>query len=163
MLNIKEIKNLISLREEYWENSFTTNCYAFALGLDIPEDEICKKGFQPGVMASSILNIPFNQIAELKIENRVILDFKALKLGYKISELEDKQELIFLGNYICQSWDILLFSKDEAFHFARVNINGEMYHKIGYFGVPQKTSISEIEKSGYSFLKRYRLRYWEKQ
>lgn len=156
MLNmfIKEIKDLISLREEYWEYNFATNCYAFALGLDIPEDEICKMGFQPGVMASSILNIPFNKIAELKIENRVILDFKALKLGYKISELEEKQGLIFLGNYLCQSWDVLLFSKDGYFHFVRVNTNGEMYHKIGYFGVPQKTSITEIEKKRIYFFEK---------
>ena len=31
-INEKNIKSLISLIEDYWENNFTTNCYAFALG-----------------------------------------------------------------------------------------------------------------------------------
>jgi len=55
MLNmpIKEIKGLISLREEYWEYIFQTNCYAFALGIDIPENDICKNAFQPGVIAAN--------------------------------------------------------------------------------------------------------------
>lgn len=39
----KNIKSLISLKDDGWINDFTTNYYAFALGLDIPENEICKK------------------------------------------------------------------------------------------------------------------------
>ena len=165
MLNmpIKEIKELISLREEYWEYIFETNCYAFALGFDIPENDICKNAFQPGVIAANVLNIPLSEIAKLKIEDRIILDFKVLKLGYKISEIEEKQKNRTLGNYWCTSWDILLFLKDNEFHFARVNVDGEMYHKVGYLGIPQKTSVEENEKRGYIFSKRYRLRYWEKQ
>ncbi|MGM9877562.1 MAG: hypothetical protein ACI33S_02830 [Bacilli bacterium] len=164
MLNmpIKEIRELISLREEFWENDFETNCYAFALGLDIPENDICKNAFQPGIIAANVLNIPVSEIVKLKIEDRIILDFKVLKLGYKITETDERQNNRTLGNYWCKSWDVLLFLKESEFHFTRVNSDGEMYHKIGYFGIPQKTSIEENEKRGYTFSKRYRLRCWEK-
>ena len=164
MLNmpIKEIKEKISLREEYWENNFETNCYAFALGLDIPENDICINGFQPGIIASKIFDISLDELARLKVEDRMILDLKALKIGFKLSEVTMNQEYKSLGNYWCNSWDILLFLNENDFHFARINRNGEMYHKIGYFGSPQKTSIEKIEKRGYSLSKIYRLRYWEK-
>jgi len=165
MLNmpIKEIKENISLREEYWENNFETNCYAFALGLDIPESDICKNSFQPGIIASKIFNISLNKLAKIKIEDRMILDLKALKIGFELSEVNMNQEYITLGNYLCNTWDVLLFLKENDFHFSRINLNGEMYHKIGYFGFPKKTSIEEIEEKGYSLSKIYRLRYWKKQ
>ena len=165
MLNmpVKKIKESISLREEYWENIFETNCYAFALGLDIPENNICKNSYQPGIIASKTFNISLNELARLKIEDKMILDLRALKIGFKLSEVNTKQEYISLGNYWCNLWDVLLFLNENDFHFARINYNGEMYHKIGYFGFPQKTSIEEIEKSGYSLSKIYRLRYWEKR
>ena len=47
-----DIRSLISLRELYRENDFNTNCYAFAPGLDILENEICENAYQLGFIGA---------------------------------------------------------------------------------------------------------------
>ena len=64
----EEIRNLISLKEDYWEYDFDTNCYAFALGLDVIEDDIVKDAFQLGVMGSTIKGLPLESIKEMSFE-----------------------------------------------------------------------------------------------
>ena len=164
-MSILDIKSNITLNEnDSWNNRSTTNCYAFALGLDIPEKEICENAYQPGVMASNVLNIPLNKLKKISIEERMILDFKVLKLGYEISKEKKPKTYYPCGNYWCDSWDILLFLKNHSdFHFARVNSFGELYHKVGWFYVPFKTSVENIEKQGYKLTKTYRLRNWKRE
>ena len=49
----EEIRKNIKPYKKIWKNNFTTNCYAFALGLDIPETRICYHAYQPGVISST--------------------------------------------------------------------------------------------------------------
>lgn len=49
-ISVDDLVDYISLTYDYWENAMDTNCYAFALGLDIPEDEIVKNAYQLGVI-----------------------------------------------------------------------------------------------------------------
>ena len=59
-LNIKrcDLIQMIDLNKVKWENKSTSNCYAFALGLDIPEKKICEAAYVPGVMSGSLINLP---------------------------------------------------------------------------------------------------------
>lgn len=163
MLNmpIEEIRSNISLKEDYWEYDFDTNCYAFALGLDIGEYDICKNAYQPGVIYINATNKPISLLKNLSIYERIQLDLKTLKIGYsEIGKNECWHKHI--GNYECIFWTILLFLNDNEFHFARYNYDGKLYEKIGYFGFPKETSIDNIENRGYKLVKKYTLRRWER-
>lgn len=161
--NENYIKSLISLKEDYWENYFTTNCYAFALGLDIPEYEICEKAYQLGVIGANKFGLAIEEVFNLSLEDRFLLDLKALKIGYYEINEEQAAGWYYLGNYICSYWDVLLYSNGKDFHFSRLNYNGESYHKIGYLGYPIKCEETREYLKKYTLVKKYRLRYWEKE
>lgn len=161
-INEKSIKSLISLREDYWENNFNTNCYAFALGLDIPENKICKNAYQLGFIAAEKFGFQIKELLNLSIEDRFLLDLKALKIAYYEINEDQVAGWYYLGNYICYYWDVLLYSNDKDFHFARRNYNGELYNKVGYFGIPKKCEETEEYLKNYRLVRKYRLRYWEK-
>ena len=158
----KKIKSLISLKEDYWENNFTTNCYAFALGLDIPEAQICKNAYQLGFIAAKKFGIDIKRILNMSLEERFLLDLKALKIAYYEIREEQAAGWYYLGNYVCNYWDVLLYSNGKDFHFLRRNYNGELYNKIGYLGIPKKCEETVGYLSRCILIKKYRLRYWEK-
>ena len=161
---VDEIKSRISLySDDSWNYEINTNCYAYALGLEMNEEEICPNAFVPGVIASNVLNISFNDIRRLPVEKRMLLDLKALELEYKVSNKKMKEDCYSSNGFWYRSWDILLFLGNRDFHFSRINCFGEMYHKQGWFLRPKKTSLPEIEKLGYTFTKRYRLSLKEKE
>lgn len=162
-INEKNIKSLISLKEDYWENNFTTNCYAFALGLDIPEDEICKNAYQLGFIACKKFSLQIKDVLKLNLEERFLLDLKALKIAYYEIEEEQTAGWYYLGNYVCHYWDVVLYLNGKDFHFSRTNYDGELYNKVGYFGIPLKCEKNVEYLSKYNLIKKYRLRYWEKQ
>ena len=156
------IRSLISLKEEYWENDFDTNCYAFALGLDIPESEIGKNAYQLGFIASQKFGLSFQDILKLSFEDRFTLDLKALKIAYFEITKDEKAGWYYLGNYVCTYWDVILYVKNNDFHFAKRTYDGELYHKIGYLGKPQKCIDNKEYLQQFKLVKKYRLRYWEK-
>lgn len=78
-MSIKEIKQLISLREDYWEYNFDTNCYAFALGLDVPEEEIIKNAYKLGVIGSILQSIPTEELKKLTLEERLFFGFRCIR------------------------------------------------------------------------------------
>lgn len=90
------------------------------------------------------------------------MDLKALKIAFYEIDEDKTAGWYYLGNYVCTYWDVILFSNDENFHFARRNYNGELYHKIGYFGYPKKCSEKDKYLDEYNLVKKYRLRYWQK-
>lgn len=157
-----DIRSLISLMELYWENDFNTNCYAFAPGLDIPENEICENAYQLGFIGAKEFGLQIKEIKKLGIEERFLLDLKALKIACDETDEIHQATWQYLGNYKCRYWDVLLYSNGENFHFARVNYDGELYHKVGYFGTPIMYKENTELLNGYSLVKKYRLRYWER-
>lgn len=164
MLKIDErkVKSLISLKELWWENSFGTNCYAFALGLDVPENEICKNAYQPGVIAAEKFGLPIDEVLKLKLEDKFLLDLNALKIAYYETIEDQSANYRFLRNYVCYYWDVLLYSNDEDFHFVRRNYYGKLYHKIGYLGVPKECEENDEYLNQYTLVKKYRLRFWKR-
>lgn len=167
MLNMtpKEIKDLISLREEYWEYDFETNCYAFALGLDVPESNIVKNGYTLGVIAANMFKIPVCELAEMSFEQRFLLDLKALKIACIETSPESPTYVENTGPYERLYWTVSLLCRDDNFHFLRKNYDGEWYHKVGCFGFPIKTDsnkdlITDPKKASifdYEYVKSYQL------
>lgn len=171
-LSVEEIKQLISLREEYWEYDFQTNCYAFALGLDIPEYEIIKNAYQLGVIGAAERDIPIGELKKMAFEDRLFLDLDALNILHE--EINPLEKTIFKFNYDKNKciistdfyWLIALFSSGEDFHFLRKAYDGIWWHKRGFLGHPSNhdsngvliTDPEQCNISGYKYAKTYKLK-----
>lgn len=174
-MEIDTLKKMISLREEYWEYCFNTNCYAFALGLDVPENDIVKNAYQLGVIGATIYDIPIIELKNMTYEQRLLLDLKALKIICKETIPTEKTDWKF--NYknqkmtsIDHCWLIALFDNGKDFHFMRKNYDGIWYHKRGFLAPPinydsNKKIITNPEEciiGDYRYVKTYKLQYKEK-
>lgn len=175
-LDVYEVKQLISLREEYWEYDFDTNCYAFALGLDVPEGEITKKAYQLGVIGAVVMEIPIVELKKMTFEERLFLDLDALGIIHEEVSFDECSGFKYVYDkrgrttFIDTYWLISLFSSGDDFHFLRKSYNGKWWHKQGYFGCPtdldsNKSVITNPEMCnirGYEYVKTYKLSYREK-
>lgn len=174
-LSIDEIKQLISLKEEYWEYDLDTNCYAFALGLDFPENEIVKNAYQLGIIGATINNRPINQLKKMTFEERLFLDLRTLKINYEEVLPSEKSGFDFYTKndgitYLNNYWLIALFSNDKNFHFLRKSYDGIWYQKHGYFASPINydndkriiTNPKQCNITGYQYIKTYKLKYTER-
>lgn len=174
-ISINSLKKMISLKDEYWEYCFNTNCYAFALGLDVPEDYIFKNAYQLGVIGAVIYDIAVIKLKNMTYEQRLLLDLKALKIICKETNPKDKTDCKF--NFknnklisIDQQWIIALFDNGEDFHFMRKGYDGIWYHKRGFFAPSinyddNKQIITNPEEciiDNYKYVKTYKLIYREK-
>lgn len=168
-IDYTKIKDLISLREDYWENDFDTNCYAFALGLDIPENEIMKDAYQLGVIGATVKQIPMEVLKELTYEERLILDLEVLDINRQDSTINDSSGFWIGNNYIDTWWIISLLSNGKNFHFIRKNYDGIWYQKWGYFAPVTNldfdkkiiTNPNEANFGEYKLVKTYKLSYRE--
>lgn len=59
----QEIIAAIDLEKETWDNVNTTNCYAYALGLDVPQIEIKKYAYEPGIISNTNTYIYLNGVS----------------------------------------------------------------------------------------------------
>lgn len=131
--SLQELRNSIDLEKKSWINLNDTNCYAYALGLDIPEQEINNHAYFPGIIGNSKIYLPNQELFTYEefIYN-LFEDFKALNIEYKEIDPLDKINI--------DEWKIALFityySKNyvEDFHFLRENKENIWYHKLGYTG-----------------------------
>lgn len=165
-----KIKYLISLREEYWENNFDTNCYAFALGLDIPENEIIKNAYQLGIIGAIVKQIPMEVLKKLSFEERLILDLEVLGINWQASTI-DESSGFKIGNDCTESWWLIsLLSNGKNFHFIRKSYDEIWYQKWGYFAPVinydfDKKIINNPNNANfgeYKLVKTYKLSYTEK-
>lgn len=169
--NYYKIKNLISLHEEFWENDFSTNCYAFALGLDIPENQIMKNAYQLGIMGAIAKHLPVEKIKKLTFEEKLILDLNALGIKEHYTSIYDKSGYYFSPNFIYNWWIISLLSNGTNFHFIRKSYDGIWYQKWGYFAPVINfdfdkqiiTNPNEANFGDYKLIKTYKLSYREKR
>ena len=114
-----------------WNNTFSTNCYAYALGLDIPEKEIIFKAYIPGTIGSIKYRIPSKKLNNLTLEVRISLDLKALNISY--DECTQSEISFYDFNTDYYQWVIALFiSSDGDFHFMRKAWDNIWWHKKGY-------------------------------
>ena len=139
-MTLSEIRGEVQVYPESWINMRTTNCYAFALGLDIRESSICSGAYQPGVISGK---------KELDLSNRRFLysdlikcieeDLNNLGILYREIDTMDKVEL--------NEWKMALFVETNSecdenylsgFHFLRTNQKGNWVHKADYYTSPSK-------------------------
>ncbi len=150
--------------KKIWVNYKDTNCYAYALGLDYPEERICHNAYN---VIGSIATQKYPNISEDDLDRvnpiiRLELDLDFLNLKYK--EVDP--------NYVLSApdtWLIAFFScpEDERdFHFARKTNNDCWTHKQGWIYRPTPnddcnlpmTDIELADVCGYRLEKCFRIK-----
>lgn len=126
-MDLKNLRNQIDLKEGNWINNDSTNCYAFALGLDIPQDEICESAYYIGHIYRY-----YNKVKAKYTPRDLLLqyDIKTLDLIYRESNINEE-----LTN---GEWKIAYFDSiyECGFHFFRQTKNGVWWHKFDYSYTP---------------------------
>ena len=136
-MSMDEIKNNISLIKDTWKNYSTTNCYAFALGLDVPEEKISENAYQVGVLGAIKFGFDYIDLRIMSYEERLKLDLVALNIELKEVGPDFDQVIkpYYSGGkkiYSEYNWPIALFESDNNVHFLRKKSDGIWYHKYGY-------------------------------
>ena len=146
-----------------WEKTkWSTNCYAFSLGLNVPEDNICDYAYRPGNIANNVIGTYVNSAnidaTAREIGEFVSNDLKALGIKYEVFKDKDEYQYLRELEHPPGCWDILFFYKYRThdYHFVRVGRDGLLYHKMGWKCIPEVTDIKTAGR-GYSLIKRYRL------
>lgn len=150
----QNIKYLIDLKYDNWVNNKTTNCYAFALGLDLNQDDICPYAFEIGTMYFHFQNIRRHYIKQLE---RLKLDLETLNIIY--------QECAIDAPLNSDEWKIAYFSDtfECGYHFLRQMPNGEWYHKPGFGLLPTNRDLSkEIIKDPRQVVPDYKKLFYKK-
>lgn len=137
-MSLQELRNSIDLEKRDWINMSSTNCYAYALGLDIPQQEICDFAYVPGTISNSKSTIPSHKIFSYEtLLKNIYLDLNTLGISFR--------EINPLDDISVEEWKIALFVTKvysdkgfvglEDFHFLRQQSDGFWYHKGGYDGI----------------------------
>lgn len=131
----QEIVSAIDLEKLKYDYPYETNCYAFALGLDIPEKNIKPYAYQPGTISNATFKLYKN--AQFKLDDiirNVYSDLDYLNISYR--KIDSKDDLLD------DEWKIALFTSDtdrgpfSHFHFLRqLQENLLWYGKEGYNGI----------------------------
>lgn len=140
-MSLQEIRGQIQMYPENWKNIYTTNCYAYALGLDLPEDNICKSAYQPGTISGSSNLCDLSHSFYFKeLVYGVEEDLKTLNISFRqinpkdIIEENEWKIALYVEIYLEQKKDFLC----KDFHFLRTNKNGAWIHKNGWSTSPNK-------------------------
>lgn len=172
--SISDIRQMLNPFKEGWEHVYDTNCYTYALGLDLALTALKMRDFNnPGGFIKKDLYLPFtldDLIANLEG------DLAALEIEYKEVYpdhiISDDEWMISLMAIRARSRDFSQIYSD--FHFLRQTENGIWSHKKGYrFGPTTLDSLhrkiedplkSVVETDGfysserYEYIKTYSLR-----
>lgn len=154
-IKIKAIREEMGPVEGYWNYTDSTNCYAFALGLDVPESRILKHAYQLGVIGATIKNIPIRYLRYMTYEERLFLDMEALKITCEKTSMDSMPAFYETKKYSYTKWVISLLENEDDFHFLRKYHNGIWYHKRGYTKYPtnldsNKQIITDLNKCSIS-------------
>lgn len=141
MLNmpINKIRRKIQIYPGSWVNMHSTNCYAYAMGLDIPQYKICEYAYQPGTM-SETANIAIDDyFTREELIDGMYGDFKLLDISCRQVTYDEPIE--------DDEWKIaLLFSGvDDTFmdfHFLKQGRYGVWTHKNGFDGEVSRRDYS---------------------
>lgn len=142
-LDSTEYTKYCDLTKKSWKHAFTTNCYAFALGLDIAERLIKKDAYQPGTLTQHNLDMyfTFEQLIECLTSD---LDYLGIEYheAHPLQKVKENEWKIAIFVQIKQYLNSEILLSD--FHFLR-EIDEVWYHKSGYYGMPtNKDSHSNI-------------------
>jgi hypothetical protein len=120
-----------------WNNLNTTNCYLYALKLDMPYYDLNERAFIPGGISKKYVpRCKEHNYQDEEFLNNIYRDLNFLGINYQ--NIDPNEEA---------SWKIALFLeryKDQLldFHFLRFQ-DGIWYHKKGFRGL-----ISKVDYSG---------------
>lgn len=123
---ISKIRDSINPFKSEWENVGSTNCYTYALGLDITRDFLTVNS-NPGSMSNCELGFPFDYT---ELVGCLEADFKTLGLSY----IEVNSDYILKKD----EWKIVLMAtateciKYTDYHFLRQTETGIWTHKQGF-------------------------------
>ena len=131
LISPDKIRMGIRLTDKTWRNDINTNCYAFALGLDISEWDIAPNAYQPGMIFAITFNKSYmDEVRNMPFEQRMLLDLKILEIKCKETSPDDITCYNPKNDNI--EWVISMFESDEDVHYLRKNNEGEWWHKQGY-------------------------------
>lgn len=134
-INVEKIKELIELKTYNWDYPTSTNCYAYALGLDVPFNKISDHAYKLGCFSEDKLNSENKNVYSLDEEKRLDLDLDCLGLNHVEVDSSYKIDI----NDINYTYFLVAFFKGyKDFHFLRKsNTNDVWYHKKGYLDFPR--------------------------
>lgn len=126
-MDLDILRQHIDLNNNEWVNIVTTNCYAYALGLDIPQDEITRCAYELGAMYYYFSKAKRHFMLHEKLMQ---LDFKTLGLSYREVKLDEPLE--------SGEWKIAYFDSvyECGYHFFREIENGIWWHKYDFGYAP---------------------------
>ena len=139
----KEVRKLVNPFKKEWINVNKTNCYAYALGIDVNYEDLGINGYEPGFTCD--LRLPSNFDGSDLINNVVKdldnlgIDFRHVNDYYKLGEGEWR--IAIFGGYRYS------FDKFDDYHFMRQSLDGIWVHKSGYYGKPTNLKTSSPLKS----------------
>lgn len=162
-MSLNEIRGKIQMYPENWVNMYSTNCYAYALGLDIRQSDICDYAYQPGTISETTNIFELKYFPYDMLIKGIESDLELLQIAYRNVEENEKLAL--------NEWKIALFVNGYHeslidFHFLRQQENEIWLHKNGYDGTILKKDRhgrniiipSEAKLSPYTYKKCYALR-----
>lgn len=178
----EQIIKHIDLRNHKWKNISDSNCYAFALGLDLNEDEIGNDyyyAYQPGVIGLVANGMEIDQIYGMKFEERIFLDWDTLKIKYRQVDFDEKIEYSYIKDELYR-WKIALYLQyskynhmfyegyDCDFHFIRQFEDCSWHSKLDYGATPREVAqnidykkdikhLDGLDNIKYDFYKCYEL------
>lgn len=127
---LKELKRYFNLNTNFWCFIEWVNCYAYALGIDLPPE--CfniyfRSSYQPGCFFEAINQ---TKLEKTGLEERLEMDFEVLEFDYRMISPDEK--------IAKDEWKIALLNKNGDYHFLREGNDGTWYHKPGYYkvGIP---------------------------
>ena len=168
LINTDEIVKLIDLKTNIWNYPSSTNCYAYALGLDIPYSKIGKHAYRVGCFSEDELKKQNINVYSLNVEEALIYDLDCLGLTHEEVEPDYKIQLKDIEN----NFLISFFIGDDDFHFLRKNnYDNFWYHKKGYLDFPRGRDddgrIIQNPKDAffiyYDYVKTYKLGFKNKE
>jgi len=132
-MSVEDIRNNINLNKKIWIHNLTTNCYAYALGLDVKEKRIRQFAYMPGFIGKYYYWR--DNFTLTSVTNGIYADMDRLNIG--IREVDPYEEIAK------DEWIIALYVnminknnlQDDricGFHFLRRMEDYNWTHKPNY-------------------------------
>ena len=100
-MSLNEIRGKIQMYPENWVNMYSTNCYTYALGLDIRQSDICDYAYQPGTISETTNIFKSKYFSYDMLIKGIESDLELLQIAYRNVEEDEKLAL--------NEWKIALF------------------------------------------------------
>lgn len=164
-ISANKIKELIDLKFDDWQYPSSTNCYAYALGLDVPYNKLTNHAYKVGCFSEDALKRKKIDAFSIDFEKALHYDLHYLGLSY----VEVDPNYVIKNDDINYNYFLIAFYKGiDDFHFLRKNnFDNTWYHKPGYLNFPKnkdddKKIIYNPEDAffyHYDYVKTYKIGY----